>query len=211
MNSSNVKGTLYIVSAPSGAGKTSLVKRLQQEDDNLIVSVSHTTRAQRPGEVNGVDYNFVDRNEFESMLEGGAFLEQAQVFDNFYGTAQETVEALLFEGQDVILEIDWQGAQQVRKRMVNAISIFVLPPSKKALEERLKGRGQDSIEVISRRMRDAITEMEHYAEYDYLVVNDDFDLALSQMRSIIVTRRLGISRQSQVLANTLIQLLAQEQ
>ncbi len=211
MNISNVKGTLYIVSAPSGAGKTSLVKRLQQEDDNLIVSVSHTTRAQRPGEVNGVDYNFVDRNEFESMLEGGAFLEQAQVFDNLYGTAQETVEALLFEGQDVILEIDWQGAQQVRKRMVDAIAIFVLPPSKKALEERLKGRGQDSIEVISRRMRDAITEMEHYAEYDYLVVNDDFDLALSQMRSIIVARRLGISRQSQVLANTLIQLLAQEQ
>lgn len=211
MNISNVKGTLYIVSAPSGAGKTSLVKRLQQEDDNLIVSVSHTTRAQRPGEVNGVDYNFVDRNEFESMLEGGAFLEQAQVFDNLYGTAQETVEALLFEGQDVILEIDWQGAQQVRKRMVDAISIFVLPPSKKALEERLKGRGQDSIEVISRRMRDAITEMEHYAEYDYLVVNDDFDLALSQMRSIIVARRLGILRQSQVLANTLIQLLAQEQ
>lgn len=210
MTISKIKGTLYIVSAPSGAGKTSLVNRLQQEDENLVVSVSHTTRAQRLGEKDGVDYYFFEQGEFEVMIEKGAFLEQAQVFDNFYGTAQETVERLLSEGQDVILEIDWQGAEQVRKKVVDSISIFVLPPSKAALEARLKGRGQDSVEVISRRMRDAIAEMRHYAEYDYIVVNDDFDLALAQMRSIIVARRLELSCQSQAIAETLRRLLAEK-
>lgn len=207
MSELNTKGNLFIVSAPSGAGKTSLVKRLQQEVDGLVVSVSHTTRNQRPGEVDGVDYCFVDHKAFETMLEQGDFLEQAQVFDNFYGTAQATVEALLSDGLDVILEIDWQGAQQVRKKMTEALSLFVLPPSRAALEERLKGRGQDSDEIIARRMRDAIAEMSHYAEYDYLIVNDDFDLALDQMKAIITAQRLQISRQSRAISSMLATLL----
>jgi guanylate kinase len=195
MSRSKTKGTLFIVSAPSGAGKTSLVKRLQQEVDALAVSVSHTTRTQRSGEQNGVDYHFVDHDGFESMLSEGAFLEQAQVFDNFYGTAQESVEKQLAEGLDVILEIDWQGAQQVRKKMVEAVSIFILPPSNQALESRLKGRGQDSDEIISRRMRDARAEMSHYGEYDYLVINDDFELALIEMKAVITAQRLRLTRQ----------------
>jgi len=207
MSELNTKGSLFIVSAPSGAGKTSLVNKLQQEVDGLIVSVSHTTRAQRPGEVDGVDYCFTDHKAFEEMLKKGDFLEQAQVFDNFYGTAQKTVEALLSKGLDVILEIDWQGAQQVRNKMAEAVSLFVLPPSREALEERLKGRGQDSDEIISRRMRDAIAEMSHYAEYDYLIVNDNFDLALDQMKAIITAQRLQISRQSNAIGSMLVKLL----
>jgi guanylate kinase len=204
------KGSLFIVSAPSGAGKTSLVKRLQQEVDGLEVSVSHTTRDQRPGEADGVDYCFVEHKKFEEMLEKGAFLEQAQVFDNFYGTAQESVEKLIAEGSDVILEIDWQGAEQVRNKLPEAVSLFVLPPSRKALEERLKGRGQDSDEIISRRMRDAIAEMSHYAEYDYLIINDNFELALQEMKAIITAQRLQVSRQSIAVSQTLVQLLAEE-
>ncbi len=207
MSKSKTTGTLFIISAPSGAGKTSLVKRLEQEVDALAVSVSHTTRAQRPGEQNGIDYHFVDHSGFESMLTKGAFLEQAQVFDNFYGTAQESVEKQLAEGLDVILEIDWQGAQQVRKKMVEAVSIFILPPSSQALEARLKGRGQDSEEIISRRMRDALAEMSHYGEYDYLVINDDFELALTEMKAVIAAQRLRIARQSEANSEMLKQLL----
>ncbi len=210
MDKGKTKGSLFIVSAPSGAGKTSLVKRLQQEVDGLVVSVSHTTRDQRPGEVDGIDYCFVEHAKFEAMLEKGAFLEQAQVFDNFYGTAQESVEKLIADGLDVILEIDWQGAEQVRNKLPEALSLFVLPPSRKALEERLKGRGQDSDEIISRRMRDAIAEMTHYAEYDYLIVNDDFELALKEMKAIVIAQRLQISRQSAAISHTLAQLLAEE-
>lgn len=202
-----ITGKLYIVSAPSGAGKTSLVKQLRNEVDKLVVSVSHTTRGMRSGEVHGSDYFFVSVGEFKTMIENQAFLEHAQVFDNFYGTAQKTVEDNLAQGLDVILEIDWQGAQQVRKMLPDSISIFILPPSIDILKQRLKNRGQDNDEVIARRMRDAVTEMSHYPEFDYLVVNDDFNLALSQLKSIIIANRLLQSTQQQQLAPLLQGLL----
>jgi guanylate kinase len=188
-------GTLYIISAPSGAGKTSLVKALLQQTAALTVSVSHTTRAPRPGEVAGQDYHFTDPDTFRGMIEGQAFLEHAQVFDNFYGTARASVLELLAQGLDVILEIDWQGAQQVRQKMPAAVSIFILPPSRAALEQRLRGRNTDSEEVIARRMRDAISEMSHYREFDYLVFNDDFDTALGELRAVILARRQQAARQ----------------
>jgi len=202
-----ITGKLYIVSAPSGAGKTSLVKQLRNEVDKLVVSVSHTTRGMRSGEVHGSDYFFVSVGEFKTMIENQAFLEHAQVFDNFYGTAQKTVEDNLAQGLDVILEIDWQGAQQVRKMLPDSISIFILPPSIDILKQRLKNRGQDNDEVIARRMRDAVTEMSHYPEFDYLVVNDDFNLALSQLKSIIIANRLLQSTQQQLLTPLLQDLL----
>lgn len=202
-----ITGKLYIISAPSGAGKTSLVKQLKNDMDKLVVSVSHTTRAMRNGEVDGIDYFFVSVDAFKAMIEAQAFLEHAQVFDNFYGTAQKTVEANLAQGLDVILEIDWQGAQQVRKMLPDSISIFILPPSIEILKQRLESRGQDNDETIARRMRDAVTEMSHYPEFDYLVVNDDFDLALNQLKSIITANRLLQSTQQQALAPLLQNLL----
>lgn len=188
-------GTLYIISAPSGAGKTSLVKALLQQTTALTVSVSHTTRAPRPGEVDGQDYHFTDPDTFRGMIAEQAFLEHAQVFDNFYGTARASVLELLAQGLDVILEIDWQGAQQVRQKMPEAVGIFILPPSREELEKRLRGRNTDSEEVIARRMRDAISEMSHYREFDYLVFNDDFDTALGELRAIILARRQQAPRQ----------------
>lgn len=184
-----MSATLYIVAAPSGAGKTSLVKALIERDSHIMVSVSHTTRASREGEVDGKDYNFTGVDEFKKMVEAGLFLEHAQVFDNFYGTSREWVEQRLAEGIDVILEIDWQGARQVREAFAGAVGIFILPPSRRALEERLRGRGQDSDEIIDRRMRDAISEISHYHEFDYLVVNDDFETALGELASVIQARR----------------------
>ncbi len=175
--------------------------------DKLVVSVSHTTRAMRSGEVDGIDYFFVSVEAFKAMIETQAFLEHAQVFDNFYGTAQKTVEDNLAQGLDVILEIDWQGAQQVRKMLPDSISIFILPPSIQVLKQRLENRGQDNDETIARRMRDAVTEMSHYPEFDYLVVNDDFDLALNQLKSIIIANRLLQSTQQQALAPLLQNLL----
>ena len=189
------QGTLFVVSAPSGSGKTSLVKALRDSVDGFTVSVSHTTRAQRPGEQHGRDYFFVERSEFERMIEAGEFLEHARVFDNHYGTARSTVEAALEQGRDVLLEIDWQGARQVRALMPGCLSIFILPPSRKALQERLTTRGQDDHETIARRMRDAMSEMSHYGEYDYLVVNDDFEHALADLKSIVAANRLGMARQ----------------
>jgi guanylate kinase len=183
------RGTLYIISAPSGAGKTSLVKALVQEQTDVSVSVSHTTRTPRPGEENGKHYFFVDKVTFERMREEGAFLEHAQVFDNFYGTSKAAVLQQLQDGRDVILEIDWQGAQQVRRFHPQSISIFILPPSRNELQVRLQGRGQDSADIINRRMKDAITEMSHYNEFDYLVINDDFQQALTQLRAILTARR----------------------
>ncbi len=183
-------GTLFIVSAPSGAGKTSLLKALVAADRAIQVSISHTTRPGRPGEQDGVDYHFVSEVEFGRMIEAGAFLEHARVFDNFYGTAETGVRERLASGQDVVLEIDWQGARQVRERMAGAISIFILPPTPQALKERLSARGQDSEEVIARRMRDAKNEMSHYAEFDYLVINEDFERALQELRSIVGAARL---------------------
>lgn len=196
MTQSAPQGTLFIVSAPSGAGKTSLVKALREDCPGLAVSVSHTTRAQRPGEQHGRDYFFVDREAFGRMVEDGEFLEHARVFDNQYGTARSTVEAALARGEDVILEIDWQGARQIRELMPACRSIFVLPPSREALAERLSSRGQDDPATIARRMADAISEMSHYAEYDYLVINDDFQTALGELRAIIAASRLHTGRQS---------------
>lgn len=178
-------GTLFILSAPSGAGKTTLAKALVDAVPGLVISVSHTTRPKRPGERDGVDYIFVSESEFLASVEAGEFLEHAQVFDNRYGTSREAVERLLQQGKDVILDIDWQGARTVKIAMPQAKGIFILPPSREALAKRLAGRGQDSKEVIERRMRAAVSEMEHYKEFDYQVVNDDFAAALADLKAII--------------------------
>ncbi|SFP94910.1 guanylate kinase [Geopseudomonas sagittaria] len=183
-------GTLYIVSAPSGAGKTSLVKALLDSTEQIRVSVSHTTRAMRPGEVDGVNYHFVAREDFLAMLEEDAFLEHAEVFGNLYGTSQRWVEQTLAAGLDLILEIDWQGAQQVRRLMPQAQSIFILPPTQEALRHRLNNRGQDSEAIIEQRMREAVSEMSHYVEYDYVVINDQFSHALEDLKAIFRARQL---------------------
>lgn len=201
-------GTLYIFSAPSGAGKTSLVKALIEATPGLAVSVSHTTRAMRPGERDGVDYHFIDVETHRKMVEAGEFLEHAQVFDNYYGTAQRAIEQQLAAGEDVILEIDWQGARQVRARMAGSVGVFILPPSRAELERRLSGRGTDSAEIVARRMRDAESEMSHYDEYDYLVINDDFQVALADLRSIISSERLRLGRQRACHEAVLRELLA---
>lgn len=201
------KGTLYIISAPSGAGKTSLVKGLMADAEDIAVSVSHTTRKMRDGEQDGVDYHFIEQQDFLNMVSAGAFLEHAKVFDNYYGTSQQHVEQQLLQGQDVILEIDWQGARQVRKQFEQSLSIFILPPSSQALRERLQNRGQDNEEIINRRMKDAVNEMSHYAEFDYIIVNDDFDIALQDLSSIFKTNRLRQLQQERKLENLLIELL----
>jgi guanylate kinase len=200
------KGKLYIISAPSGAGKTSLVKQLISGLDCLTVSVSHTTRQMRAGETHGKDYYFSTVDEFKQMIIEHAFLEHAQVFDNFYGTAQQSVENHLDNGTDVILEIDWQGARQVRKMQPNCVSIFILPPSIEVLRQRLENRGQDSKEIIDRRMQDAVKEMQHYDEFNYLIVNDDFNQALAELKSIVVSHRLEKQRQLKKLAPLLERL-----
>jgi len=183
-------GTLYIISAPSGAGKTSLVKALLERLSGVVVSVSHTTRAPRPGEQDGVDYHFINKVEFERLVESGEFLEHAQVFDNYYGTRRATVLERLEADEDVILEIDWQGARQVSEAFPQAVKIFILPPSREALQQRLMSRGQDSDQVISRRMADAINEMRPYEEYHYLIFNDEFDVALAELEALFRARRL---------------------
>jgi guanylate kinase len=182
-------GTLYVISAPSGAGKTSLVKALVEATADIAVSVSHTTRAPRPGEVDGVNYHFTDPETFQRMVADGAFLEHARVFDNFYGTSQSAALAGVESGRDVILEIDWQGAQQVSRQLPQSVGIFILPPSRAALRERLQERGQDDAEVIDRRMADARAEMVHWNEFDYVVINDDFDTALADLQAIVRARR----------------------
>ncbi|MDP1664148.1 MAG: guanylate kinase [Methylobacter sp.] len=201
-------GKLYIISAPSGAGKTSLVKQLVADLDDLTVSISHTTRQMRPGETHGQDYYFVTVADFQAMQEQQAFLEHARVFDNFYGTAQQTVEENLNRGLDVILEIDWQGAEQIKKLLPDSLSIFILPPSTEVLLQRLRNRGQDDEQIIARRMRDAVTEIRHHDEFDYLVVNDDFALALTELKSIIIANRLTRQRQLPNLRPLLTSLLA---
>ncbi|WP_144945773.1 guanylate kinase [Pseudomonas oryzihabitans] len=200
-------GTLYIVSAPSGAGKTSLVKALLDALPDIRVSVSHTTRAMRSGEADGVNYHFVDCATFTNLLEHGDFLEHAEVFGNYYGTSQAALERTLAEGHDLILEIDWQGAQQVRRKLPHAQSIFILPPSQAALRQRLDNRGQDSAEIIERRMREAVSEMSHYVEYDYLIINDDFASALEDLKSIFRTRQLRLDRQQRRHDDLLVDLL----
>jgi guanylate kinase len=201
-------GTLYIVSAPSGAGKTSLVKALIDSMPQVRVSVSHTTRGIRPGEVDGVNYHFTAREQFQAMLERSEFLEHAEVFGNLYGTSQRWLEQTLAEGYDLILEIDWQGAQQVRRLMPQARSIFILPPTQQALRQRLTNRGQDSDDVIDGRMREAVSEMSHYVEYDYLVINDDFAHALDDLKAIFRANQLRHDAQQQRHQQLLNELLA---
>lgn len=191
------KGTLYIVSAPSGAGKSSLVTALLEQTRHIKVSVSHTTRAPRPGEEDGVNYNFVSVEQFKALLAEEAFLEHAEVFGNFYGTSRIWLEEQLYAGTDIILEIDWQGAQQVRKLMPDSVGIFILPPSKAALQERLDNRGQDSAEIIAGRMAQAVSEMSHYDEYDYVIINDRFEVALNELRSVIIAQRQLLKNQQQ--------------
>ena len=203
-------GTLYTVSAPSGAGKTSLVKALVENDSQVTVSVSHTTRPMRPGETEGINYHFVSRDEFVEMLGQSAFLEHAQVFENYYGTSKAWVEETLASGRDVILEIDWQGAAQVRKLMPETVGIFILPPSQQALLERLTGRGQDDQAVIDKRMAQAINEMSHYVETDYLIINDDFTTALAELRAIMTAERQRLTRQ-QARHTALLQSLLRKQ
>lgn len=182
-------GTLYIIAAPSGGGKTSLVRALLDNLPDIEVSVSHTTRPPRPGERNGVAYHFVDAATFEHLVQQEVFLEHARVFDYAYGTSRDTVLARLELGIDVILEIDWQGARQVRARLPETVSIFILPDSQATLRQRLEQRGQDSAAVINRRMQDAVSEMMHYDEFDYLVINDQFEAALDALRAIVIAQR----------------------
>ena len=179
------RGSLFVIAAPSGAGKTSLVKAVLERDPSLRVSVSHTTRRQREKEIPGRDYNFVSVEEFKRLRDAGEFLEHAQVFDNFYGTGRAQVEALRNAGHDVILEIDWQGARQVRAAQPDCRSVFILPPSRHALETRLRNRKTDSDEVIDRRLRDSIADMSHFDEFDCVIVNDDFEAAVRHLLEIL--------------------------
>ena len=189
-------GTLFTVSAPSGAGKTSLLEALIGRSSDLQVSVSHTTRARRSGETDGINYHFIDRETFQAMLAGNEFLEHAEVFGNYYGTSAKWVNKRLASGTDVILEIDWQGAGQIKRLIPETQSIFILPPSRETLYERLRGRGQDDEETIARRMAQAVSEMSHYIEYDYLVVNADFDRAVDDLAAVIASQTLRTASQA---------------
>ena len=201
------RGNLFILSAPSGAGKSSLINALLKKHADMKVSVSHTTRAPRPGEENGVHYHFASTDEFKALIAKDDFFEWAQVFDNYYGTSKQAIESQLDAGIDVFLDIDWQGAQQVRKIMPSVQTIFILPPSKEELEQRLNNRGQDSAEVIASRMAKAQSETSHYNEYDFVIVNDDFESALGDIEMIVMAQRLTLKAQEerhQVLLNSLL-------
>ncbi|WP_439136125.1 guanylate kinase [Pseudomaricurvus sp.] len=202
------RGTLYTVSAPSGAGKTSLVKALIDNTDNVMVSVSHTTRAMRPGEEDGVNYHFVDRDLFTNMVKDNAFLEHAEVFGNLYGTSTQWVKDTLDSGTDVILEIDWQGAQQVRRLIPETVGVFILPPSREELTRRLTGRGQDDSSIIDARMQEAISEMSHYVEASFVIINDDFDVALKDFQAVLLSTRLTLENQQQRHGQLLASLLS---
>lgn len=187
--------TLYIVSAPSGAGKTSLVRALVEKTDNLIISISYTTRQKRPSETDGVNYHFVSVEKFQTMIEQNEFLEYAKVFGYLYGTSKAWISTQLEKNKDVVLEIDWQGAQQIKKIFPDSVSIFVVPPSLETLETRLKSRGQDSSEVIQQRMKQASAECRHLVDFHYLVINDDFETAVRDLRTIVNSHRLKLSVQ----------------
>jgi guanylate kinase len=204
------KGTLYVISAASGAGKTTLVSAVLQQVSDIVVSVSHTTRAPREGEVDGVNYHFINKEKFEAMVEAGDFFESATVFGNMYGTSQQHIQQQLLKGKDVILEIDWQGARQIRQLVSDCKSIYILPPSIAALRERLASRGQDDEVVINKRMREAVSEMSHYVEFGYLVVNDDFDEARDNLAAIIMGERMLFEHQQQKHAKLLAELLTFE-
>lgn len=203
-------GDLYIISAPSGAGKTSLVAALMAKDDKIKVSISHTTRDIRPGESNGDNYFFIDKSTFQQMIQQDAFLEHAQVFGNYYGTSVKTVHDMRQAGLDVILEIDWQGARQVKNIFADAIGIFILPPSQATLANRLRNRGQDTDETISQRMQEAVSEMSHYDEYEYIIINKDFEIAVSELQAIFCTNRLRMQKQAIENAALLKALLSEE-
>jgi guanylate kinase len=203
-----LSGRLFVITAPSGAGKTSLVKALMERVPSLRFSVSFTTRRPRPNEVDGRDYHFVEPSRFEEMVAQAEFLEHARVFDNYYGTGLIAVQTQLKRGERLILEIDWQGAQQVRARLPEACSIFILPPSRSALEERLRHRNTDSDAVIERRLRDAALDMAHWHEFDYVVVNDEFDRALADLTDIIQDRGVALSAHRPEIAPFVATLLA---
>lgn len=206
MSNTALKGTLFIVSAPSGTGKTSLVNALVRDTNHLKLSISHTTRPPRDKEIDGYNYHFIDTDKFKQMDMAGIFLESAEVFGNLYGTSQDSVKKMLDEGHDVVLEIDWQGAEQIKERFPDAISIFILPPSIEALKQRLTSRGQDSDDVIAHRMDKAITELKHHHKADYLVVNDDFEEALKSLKAIVKADRMTCAKQK-IINGDLIQTL----
>lgn len=197
LSETTMAAQLYILSAPSGAGKTSMVREACSRLEDLVVSVSHTTRPMRPKDSDGVDYHFVDTATFQQMIADADFLEHAKVFDNFYGTSQKAVQSMLDSGKDVLLEIDWQGADQVRRLIPQACSIFIVPPSRETLEHRLRGRASDSEEVIERRIAEAVSDMQHFSNYDYLIINDDFEQAVTELCSIVIAKRVEVSRQTQ--------------
>lgn len=201
-------GTLYIIASPSGGGKSSLIQALLKLNANLVVSVSHTTRPMRPGERDGADYHFVTPSVFDKLIQAGAFLEHADVFGHAYGTSRHTVLEFLAQGVDVILAIDWQGARQIKHLLPDTVTIFILPPSTAALAERLRLRGQDNEDVIALRMRAAVTELSHYGEFDYLVLNEDFHSAITDLLAIIHARQLRCAAQTRKLAALLADLLA---
>lgn len=205
------QGTLYIVSAPSGAGKSSLITALLETNPTyaMKVSVSHTTRGMRPGEEDGVHYHFIQKENFEELIQKGEFLEYAEVFGNYYGTSRVWIEDSLKKGIDVFLDIDWQGARQIRKQMPKAKSVFIIPPSNGELERRLTTRGQDSEAVVAKRMSEAKSEMSHFDEYDYLIVNDDFDVSLIDFKAIIRAERLKQDKQAAKYSGMLTALLAE--
>ncbi len=201
-------GTLFIVSAPSGAGKTSLVEALVERSPQVCASISHTTRAMRPGEQDGVSYHFVTEAAFLEMLSRSAFLEHAQVFENYYGTSQDWVDGQLQQGRDVILEIDWQGAEQIKRQRPESVAVFILPPSREALLQRLTARGQDGKQIIERRMSKAVDELSHYLQSEYIVVNDDFDQALDELQCIVESQRLRTETQVERYQPLLMELLS---
>ncbi len=195
ISSNEDKGQLFIVAAPSGGGKTSLVARLIQDLPRIQVSVSHTTRACRPGEVEGVHYFFVDESCFQNMIMKQAFVEHAHVFEHYYGTSYAQINQRLEQGIDVVLDIDWQGALQIKRLYQDAIGIFIIPPSLEALQHRLRERQQDNEHIIQQRMQQARSEMSHYRDFDYLIVNDNFETALAELKAIVITQRLSLQRQ----------------
>lgn len=204
----HLPGNLFILSAPSGAGKSSLIHALLGQHQDMQLSVSHTTRAPRPGEVDGVHYHFVSVDEFKALITQNNFLEWAEVFGNYYGTSRTAIEQVLAQGRDVFLDIDWQGARQIKQQVPSVLSIFILPPSVAELEKRLNQRGQDSQEVIAKRMQQAKSEISHVTEYDYVLVNDDFQQCLKDLQQVVLGQRLTLQKQQQRQQALLTELLA---